>query len=331
MKPRSNHWLRRLLLLPIDVYGMMTLLVLLMQAWIGERWNIVAFFNTFAQIMWLPALFLLPLALLLRSGRTVVLLLPAALAFVITFGDHFMPHATVTPTEKQTVFTFMTYNLLDNGRDSSEIVELIAEAEPDVVALQELGAGTAAALEARFADVYPYRALHSDGLRFRGMGVMSKYPITSDRYWHYEWMVNWLGYQTVVLDIAGQSLTVYNLHPLHPGVGGGFFDPTMRNKEIAALMEDSLKEEGLFMMAGDFNMPELSNDYARITQDYGYIDAYRTRAWGLGHTFTHGFSIPFLRLDYIFLRDGIDVADIKVWPSSAGSDHLPIWATLVIE
>ena len=214
MKPKLKGW-RQLLLVPMDIYGMMTMLVLLAQAVIGERWNIVAFFNTFAQIMWLPALFLLPLALLLRSGRTFVFLLPAALAFIVTFGDHFMPHATIAPTEDQTVFTFMTFNLLDDGRDSSGIVDLIASAEPDVIALQELNPITAQALEARFADMYPNRALHSEGLRYRGMGVMSKFPITSDRYWHYDWMEVWLGYQTVVLDIGGESLTLYNLSLIH--------------------------------------------------------------------------------------------------------------------
>jgi vancomycin resistance protein VanJ len=329
MKPRLKGK-RRLLLMPIDVYGMMTVLVLLAQGLIGERWNLVAFFNTFAQILWLPALCLIPLALLLRSRRTLALLLPAALAFIITFGDHFLPHAPLVPTADQTTFTLMTFNLLDDGRDPTGIVDLIASADADVVALQELNATTAEALEARFADIYPYRALHSDQMRFRGMGVMSKYPITADRYWHYDWMKVWLGYQSVVLDIAGRSLTLYNLHPIHPGVGGRFFDPAMRNQEIAALLEESQTEKGLFMMAGDFNMPELSGDYARITQEYGFIDAYRVRGWGLGHTFTHNVA-PFLRLDYMFLRHGVDVAEIKVWPSSGGGDHRPVWATLVLD
>jgi len=330
MKPKLKGW-RQVLLVPMDVYGMMTVLILLAQAIIGERWNIVAFFNTFAQILWLPALFLLPLAFLLRSGRTLLLLLLAALAFVITFGDHFVPHAPLVPSADQTSFTFMTYNLLDNRRDPAAIIDLIESAEADVVALQELSIITAAALEAHFVDVYPYRAMHSNKTGVRGMGVMSKFPITADRYWHYDWMALWLGHQEVQLEIKEQTLTLYNLHPIHPGVGSSFFDPTMRGREIAALLEESRAEEGLFMMAGDFNMPELSNDYARVTQEYDFADAYRMRGWGLGHTFTHGFVLPFLRLDYIFLRDGVDVAEIKVWPSSGGSDHHPVWARLVLE
>ena len=113
-------------------------------------------------------------------------------------------------------------------------------------------------------------------------------------------------------------------------MNGSFFDPTTRGREIAELLEESRAEEGLFMMAGDFNMPELSNDYARITQEYDFVDAYRARGWGLGHTFTHN-VVPFIHLDYIFLRDGVDVAEIQVWPSSGGSDHRPVWARLVLE
>ncbi len=306
------------------------ILILLAQIGIGERWSLVGLFNTFAQIFWLPALFFIPLALLLRSRRTLVLLLPAVLAFLITFGDHFVPHASLTPTADQTSFTLMTFNLFDDGRDSTSTVTLIEDADADVVAMQELNPRTAAALEEHFATTYPYRALHSDKGQFRGLGVMSKFPLSDDRYWDYDWMSVSLGHQSVRIDMNGQTLTLYNLHPTHPGMQGRFFDATLRGQEIDALLKEARQEAPPFMMVGDFNMPELSDDYAHIVHDYGFVDAYRVRGWGLGHTFTHG-VVPFLRLDYMFLGEAVNIAEINVGPTSAGSDHRPLWAALVLQ
>lgn len=324
---------RLLLLVPMDVYGMMTVLLLLAQVIIGERWNIIGIVKVFTQILWFPAVFLLLLALLLRSRRTIVLLLPAALAFVITYGDHFLPPASFVPSADQTTFTFMTYNVFDNGRDPANTIALIESADSDVVAMQELSPSMAEAFDQHFATLYPYCAFHIDQGVYRGNGVMSKFPITADRYWHYDWMMFWLGHQRVELEIDGQTLILYNVHTVHPGMGGGrdkLFVPTPRNREISSILEETRAETGLVMMAGDFNMPELSDDYHHIVHDYGFVDAYRLRSWGLGHTFTYGL-VPFLRLDYVFLQPGIDAAEIEVWPSSAGSDHRPVVATLALE
>jgi endonuclease/exonuclease/phosphatase (EEP) superfamily protein YafD len=324
---------RQILLVPMDVYGMMTLIILLPQVIVGERWNLVGIFNVFSQMLWLPAVFLLPLALLLRSRRTAYLLLPAALCFIVTYGDHFLPHASFVPADDHTTFSFMTYNVFDDGRDPATTIALIEDANADVVAVQELNAMTAEAFDEHLATLYPYRAFHTDQGSYRGNGVMSKYPITADRYWHYDWMPFWLGHQRVELEIQGQVVTLYNLHTVHPAMGPWretLLSPSPRNQEIATILEEAQAEEGLLLMAGDFNMPELSADYGRIVHDYGFVDAYRARAWGFGHTFTHGI-VPFLRLDYIFLRKGIDVSEIKVWPKGAGSDHRPVWAVLALD
>jgi endonuclease/exonuclease/phosphatase (EEP) superfamily protein YafD len=138
-----------------------------------------------------------------------------------------------------------------------------------------------------------------------------------------------LGHQRVQIDINGQTVTLFNLHPVHPGVIGKGFDPSWRAQEIAALLEETRAYQPV-MMAGDFNMPELSEDYARITQGAGFTDAYRARGWGLGHTFTHH-VLPFLRLDYVFLGNGLDVSASRVWDQSGGSDHLPVLSTLVLK
>src|ERR1041384_7368207 len=105
---------RSALLFLIDLYSMMVILILIPQALIGERVGLVALFNTVAQILWLPSLFLLPLALLLRSRRSALMVLPGVVCFVVTFGDHFVPKTPLSVTPEQTTFTVVTFNLYDD-------------------------------------------------------------------------------------------------------------------------------------------------------------------------------------------------------------------------
>jgi vancomycin resistance protein VanJ len=322
--------LRRVVLALLDGYGLITAVILMPQIVVGEQSHLIGFVDSFAQLYWLPALLLLPLALILRSRRTVLLILPAALAWMITFGDHFIPKPSLDPLPDQTVLTVMTYNMLDNGRDPADVVAQIAEIDPDIVVVQELTPQRVDAFDVAFATVYPYRAFHVHTGFSRGLGVMSKYPITADRFWHYAFMPASLGHQRVQIDVEGQTLTLYNMHPIHPGLVGEFFNPEPRGWEIEAIIKDAQAESAPFMMAGDFNLPELSLDYQRITRA-GFVDAYRRRGWGLGHTFTRGGAVPFLRLDYMFLGPGVDVSTIRVWPTGGGSDHRPVVAHIILQ
>jgi endonuclease/exonuclease/phosphatase (EEP) superfamily protein YafD len=327
MKSRSGC-LRGVLLLPIDVYAVMMILMLLAQGLIGERWNLVSLYNTLAHLFWGFGLLLVPFALLLRSRRSLVLLLPTILAFAITFGDHFLPHPTLTPD--RATLKVVSFNMYDDGRAPDELVTLIKEMDADVIAMQELGVGTADAFDGQLADLYPYRAFHPSERSYQGMGLMSKYPITEDRQWSYDDIAFDNYQQRVELDIEGESLVVYNLHPVAPNSMGEFYNADRRNRGISALLKETEIETRPFLMVGDFNMSELSEQYAQIVHEHDFIDVYRLRGWGMGLTFTHGLSVPLLRLDYIFMTPGIDVADISVWPASAGSDHQPVVAEIVL-
>jgi vancomycin resistance protein VanJ len=221
------------------------------------------------------------------------------------------------------------------------MIALIREADAALVALQELSPAAAARFADEFADQYPYQALHPNSTNaIWGQGFLSRYPLLSDEYWH----IN-LGHQRVEFQVGDEPVTLYNTHPVHPFfiLEGRGFNTQLRAQEISAVLDRAAQDTGAVVIAGDFNMPDQSDDYQRITAQY--MDTYREVGWGLGLTFPD-FSYanavpdelpslslpirPLVRLDYIFHSDALTALEARVWPTSGGSDHRPVFARLAI-
>jgi len=333
--------LRRLLQAMMGAYGLAVTLNLLLRFLMGDSMTIVALQTTFAHLSWLPALVLLPLVLLLRWWFVAALLLPAVLSFTLTYGGQFLPREVTIPDDAQSV-TLLTYNLLANDRDYSTSVDIIRQADADIVSLQEVSLQGGAVIAAAFADVYPYQALHPNAQGTAGQGVLSRFPITADLYWRYDWLPYPLGHQRVELEIDGRRVVLYNAHPTHPGMAGAVFNHRNRDREVADLLARIADETDPVIMAGDFNLTDLSDAYEQIR--LLMADAYRSVGYGMGFTFPSGASVGsyiragglfdqlaiplMLRLDYVFYDAHFQAIDAQVIARSGGSDHRPLWVEL---
>ncbi len=313
----------------VDSYGLSVSGFLVLRVVIGETFIWIAFFNTFAHLLWLPALFLLPMFLLLRQWRTVMLLGLPVVAFIITYGGQFVPR-TVTPLENAKTFSLLSYNLLASGAPPEQRLAIIRDMNADIVALQEVSVDVANAIQRDLADLYPHMALHPVATQgTAGQGILSRYSILEDEFWRYDWLYVPLGHQRVVIDMDSTPITLYNLHPTHPGMAAPdtFFDPRQRSREIGELLTRIHNESGAIMLVGDFNMPDLSDDYARITQHFG--DAYRAVGWGMGWTFRSRLPLPLLRLDYVFYSPHFQPISAAVG-DNGGSDHAALWVEMAL-
>jgi vancomycin resistance protein VanJ len=172
--------------------------------------------------------------------------------------------------------------------------------------------------------------------------MLSRYPLTADEYWRTVSVPQSMGHQRVEIDVDSVRFTLYNVHPIHPAMTGRLFDPIPRALEITELMARAGEDDGTVVLMGDFNLTDLSEDYAHITARYG--DTYWEVGWGMGFTFPD-FSQPqalprflsnttalppFIRLDYIFHNKGVQPLEAQVWPDAAGSDHRPLYARLAL-
>lgn len=315
----------------VGAYGLSTMLHIILMVTIGEQWVVVAFFNTFAHLLWIPALVLLPVALLMRRWQQAALLVPAVVAFALIFGGQFITSDTPIADDKHdTAFKIMTYNLLA-GRTTASYdasFDIIRAADADIVALQEIGLENGRRIYDELGDLYPYIAMHPQAQGTAGQGILSRYPILDDDFWRYDWLYIPLGHQRATLEINGEPVVIYNVHPSHPGMTGrGVFVPDDRSRELTDIAQRIRQETQPVILLGDFNMPELADDYRML--NHLLQDAYQQVGYGMGWTYGIGIAplmIP-LRIDYIFYSgDALQPHEAHVWPYSGGSDHRPLWA-----
>ncbi len=310
----------------IDIYSIFVTLGLILRLVISG--TVIETFNSVAHMLFVPAFVLIPLSLLARRFRLIVVLVPPVVAFLLSYGVLFTLRSSSAAPDAPKIHV-LTYNLKSQTENLDSSIAIIRDSDADVVALQELSEQASAIFAETFAESYPYQALHPQpGEPIPGQGVLSRYPITSDEYWRIHF-----GQQRVSLLIGEYDITLYNAHAAFPFVPNGF---QYRHQEIMDILERAESETTPVIIAGDLNMTDQSADYQRILANYA--DVQREIGWGMGFTFpdyrmvnpTLSFIPPLSRIDYIFHNAGFHTVDTDVWPSSGGSDHRPLRATLAL-
>lgn len=347
--------IKNVLLILIGSYGLSASLHIILRWWIPDGSTTISFFNTFAHLLWMPALVLFPLMLITRQWRIALTLALPTILFLSYYGYLFIPRQPpiILPTTK--IINLQSHNLLANNRTPHRFTEIINDVSADIVALQEVSLNFEKRLD--MIDSYPYKAIHgmsnNETLGTRetmGQAILSRYPILEDDYWSYDFLYKPLGHQRVVIDVEGQPIVIYNIHPTHPGMTGyAFFATEYRRQEFEDLMKRIQAETLPVIMMGDFNLNDLNYEYQLITQHL--IDTYREVGQGMGLTFPdfgeanpidsmkilpdsmpNNPPIPLLiRLDYVLHSEEFTGVSAYVYHSSGGSDHRPLVVQLALD
>lgn len=230
-----------------------------------------------------------------------------------------MDHPTPRP------FVVLTHNAGNGLAPPPTLTAVLRAAGADLVGLQEITSGQAAAVERDLADLYPYRVLYGEGIP--GKGLLSKFPLRDvERLMLYPARPD----LRATVEMEGADLTVIVAHPRPPGLHwNGFYMNAQSRAQIATLIR--LATTGVpTVLLGDFNLTERTRLYAEI-QRAGLIDAFRAAGRGQGWTLpTRYFRLPLtpmLRIDYIWHTAHLRAAAAWVGRDS-GSDHLPVLARL---
>jgi vancomycin resistance protein VanJ len=324
--------------LATGIYGVSTAL------WTGLRlvdssWLPVELISSLSPLLLLPSLLIVPLSLWRRHWSMMLLSLPAAVTFLLGYGEFFLPRSIPANPAAHSL-RFLTYNVHAESTHVQPMLDIILAANADIVALQEVSPAMAEALTMQLADEYPYQALHPNfDDPIWGQGVLSRYPIVKDEYWRIV-----LGHQRVKIDRDGSALVLYNTHPVHPFLvrEGRVFDMQPHQREVQEVLRQAALDDGEILIAGDFNMTDQASDYARLTAQFN--DTYREVGWGLGWTFPDftlptaqpiktpilsALGRPVTRIDFIFHNGTLRPVSARVWPTSGGSDHRPVLAEFV--
>ena len=308
----------------IGFYGFVVTLYTVLKVTIGERFMIIGLLNNGGHLLWASTIILMIPAIIFRRFRVMTMMLIPTLAFTINYLPMYFSRTATPPPNAQSL-KVMTYNINLAPSSPHQIAEDIKRVDADIVAIQELTHFVAEIFEQELADQYPYRAFHPVN-SFHGQGVMSKYPIISDEYWHI-----YLGHQRVGIDINGMEVTLYSVHPVHHLVRSRNFDIRYRTEEVNVFLDKAAQDTTPILIMGDMNMTDQSGDYQRITQTYH--DSYREVGYGMGTTFPENKELlpPLVRIDYVFHSDEFTALEANVLRSSGGSDHRPLVVKLALE
>lgn len=297
----------------------------------------------YATAVWL-LLWAAPVLLLIAIWRgqrhTVGLLLVCCCVTLVAHLPRFLPVATDAPTPETTALTVLSYNIFTVNGGKEQIAEQLRVIDADVVAIQELSSVVADFLADALHDIYPYQALHPQdfGWHFRGVGLLSKYPIGADRYWQFAELPETHGQQRAVIRIDEQPIVIYNVH-IWPALALYSGEQAVLSRETTIAHQAALSrligqvwtETQPLILLGDFNMSPQFQDYRVLTTRL--TDSFRQEGYGMGYTYPACGLGPlgaFVRIDYIFHSPNIATHRSRVLDGCPVSDHHPVWAELLL-
>lgn len=253
-------------------------------------------------------------------------LLPGVVMFVIWHGQTWIPVST--PDVEGTELTVATFNVHGRrsfqNRDTLDVVKAI---DADIIGMQEVSFNFASQLNTDLRDQYPYQATQlSRGNEF---ALISRYPIVDyeiyDEGYDRDEDISLPGYLRAMLDINGQMLIVYVIHPPNPSMDPFTFYDDRDSKDQVTIIADLVKEEtNPTIVLCDCNTSPRSRQYQLL--DSILDNAFAKQGWGFGMTFPSRF--PVIRIDHIWYTPELKPLEVKVWGESGSSDHRPLWARL---
>ncbi len=234
--------------------------------------------------------------------------------------------------------TVMTYNVAAGLVQPVRLAAGVRASGADLVGLQEVSAGQAAALPLLLADAFPFTELH--GLGIPGKGLLSRLPLVDARL--LEIAPGRPDLRATIL-LTGGPVTVMVVHPEPPRIGRAAVARNARSGEHARALAAEAKAAaaaGPVIVMGDFNRVAWQ-PIARLFAAAGLRDAWRDAGRGPGFTLPTRWAngghrghalgnlgLPALvRVDYVWHSRHF-VADAAWLGDAGGSDHRPVIARL---
>jgi vancomycin resistance protein VanJ len=257
---------------------------------------------------------LLGLALLRRSAVALVALLLPVAAWTYLFGGLLLP-ATEPGAHDLLV---VQHNVSDENPDPAGTARALADAEPDLIALQELVPPALSVYERTLAPEYPYHEVRGT------VGLWSKHPLTDTRLLDIKPQgitEDWSrGLRTVVHTPHGE-IAAYVAHLPSVRVRASGL-ASARRDESAGLLGRAIAAEKLktVLLLGDLNSTVDDRGLAPLTSQMNVAER--------GLAFSFPTTFPLARIDQVMARSA-SVTHIRTLPATT-SDHLPVAARITL-
>lgn len=265
-----------------------------------------------AFLPWLGAVVvvLLGLALLRRSAVALVALLLPVAAWTYLFGGLLLPSPQPGPRD----LVVVQHNVSDENGDPAGTARALADAEPDLIALEELVPQALPVYEETLAADFPYHVVRGT------VGLWSRYPLTGARLVAVKPLGitdDWrrglrAAVRTPYGDIAAYVAHLPSVRVRASGLASSWRD------ESAGLLGEAVAAEKLrtVILLGDLNGTVDDRGLAPLTSRMNVAER------GFALSFPAG--LPLARIDQVMARSAT-VAHIRTL-TATGSDHLPVAA-----
>ncbi|MEV5776169.1 endonuclease/exonuclease/phosphatase family protein [Streptomyces antimycoticus] len=253
-------------------------------------------------------------ALLRRSAIALVALLLPVAAWAYLFGGLLLPGTKPGPHD----LVVVQHNVSDENTDPAGTARTLADAGPDLIALEELVPTALPVYEKTLAPDYPYHAVRGT------VGLWSRHPLADARPLDIKprgiteaWS---RGLRTVVHTPRGE-IAAYVAHLPSVRVGPSGLASSWRD-ESAGLLGKAIAAEkrDRLILLGDLNGTVDDRGLAPLTSRMNVAER------GFAFSFPAGF--PLARIDQVMARSAA-VGHIRTLPAT-GSDHLPVAARIAL-
>ncbi|WP_327576522.1 MULTISPECIES: endonuclease/exonuclease/phosphatase family protein [unclassified Streptomyces] len=262
----------------------------------------------------LVVVMLLVLALLRRSVIALVALLLPVAACAYLCGGLLLPGATRGAHD----LVVVQHNVSDENADPAGTARSLTDAEPDLIALEELVPAALPVYEKTLAPQYPYHAVRGT------VGLWSKHPLTGSRTVDIKppgITDSWERGLRAVARTPHGEIAVYVAHLPSVRVGASGLASAWRD-ESAGMLGRVVAAEKLrpVILMGDLNSTVDDRGLAPLTS--------RMTTAQRGFAFSFPAAFPLARIDQVMARSAT-VTHIRTLPET-GSDHLPVAARIAL-
>lgn len=265
------------------------------------------------------------------------------------------PRPTSGELGKLSLFTF---NLLNNERKLTPLLQRIEQSRPDIVLFQECISSHAAQLDAGLARCYPHRLWLPATEYGMGFGIASRHPFALTGFWQYPGFEPFAARVTLPINLTGglskpmtqqsittgppvrseQTLDIYCVQFISPTNEVRRMGLTallrLRERQIDWVLAEIERRKTGAVVAGDWNTTEASDAYRRATSQL--VDGWRAAGNGPGWSWPRRLNpyldspaSPVLRLDYAMhtgsrFVPALTAGKMQTIQDDLGSDHCPL-------
>ncbi|MFE0252920.1 endonuclease/exonuclease/phosphatase family protein [Streptomyces sp. NPDC059010] len=258
---------------------------------------------------------LLGSALLHRSALALLALLMPVAVWTYDFGGLLLPE----PQPRARDLVVVQHNVSDENTDPAGTARALADAEPDLIALEELVPSALPEYEKALAPEFPYHEVRGT------VGLWSKHPLTGARPVDIKprgIAEAWSRGLRAEVDTPYGDLAAYVAHLPSVRVRASGLASSWRDESAGLLGEAVAVEKlGTVILLGDLNGTVDDRGLDPLTSRMNVAER--------GFAFSFPAALPLARIDQVMAREAT-VGHIRTLPAT-GSDHLPVAARLTLD